>query len=149
VYSQCSGHNLTPPPSDDPETEEELKIFAGYTRIVANKVLHRGPQLITPPPTERGHPSPPVQWPNELELDEAQPQLEFDPSIIRYFDSATPFVNVVPLPEPRGVPSFEDAGLFFMHPPANSNPTAFLASDLQHAPTVAQEMQWADFLQRA
>ncbi|KAJ7879549.1 hypothetical protein B0H14DRAFT_2709166, partial [Mycena olivaceomarginata] len=94
-------------------------------------------------------PSPPVQWPNELELDEAQPQLEFDPSIIRYFDSATPFVNVVPLPEPRGVPSFEDAGLFFMHPPANSNPTAFLASNLQHAPTVAQEMQWADFLQRA
>ncbi|KAF7322074.1 Zn(2)-C6 fungal-type domain-containing protein [Mycena kentingensis (nom. inval.)] len=39
VYSQFSGHNLTPPPSSDVQTEEELKIFAGYTRVVAKKVI--------------------------------------------------------------------------------------------------------------
>ncbi|KAJ7267685.1 fungal-specific transcription factor domain-containing protein [Mycena haematopus] len=142
VYTQFSGHDLTPPPSNDPETEEELKIFAGYTRIVANKVLQRGPPLLnTPPQTERGHPSPPPQWMNELDV-----QREFDPSIIQYFDSATPFMNVVPLPELQGLPPFEDAGFFFTHPP-NSAADVFLAPEFQDAQTMAQEIRWAEFLQ--
>ncbi|KAJ6498764.1 fungal-specific transcription factor domain-containing protein [Mycena sanguinolenta] len=141
VYTQYSGHKLTPPPSDDPETEEELRTFAGYTRVVANKVLQRGPpQLITPPQTERGHPSPPAQWANELDV-----QREFDPSIIRYFDSAAPFTNVVPLPESQGSLPFNDAGFFFTQPP-DPAPNVPLASDFQqHAQTVTQEIQWAEF----
>ncbi|KAF7376610.1 Zn(2)-C6 fungal-type domain-containing protein [Mycena sanguinolenta] len=140
VYTQYSGHNLTPPPSDDPETEEELRTFAGYTRVVANKVLQRGPpQLKTPPQTDRRHPSPSSQWGNELDV-----QQEFDPSIIRYFDSVAPFTNVIPLPEPQGSLPFDDAGLFFTHPPNMA-----LASNFQHAQNAAQEIQWAEFWQTA
>ncbi|KAJ6498765.1 hypothetical protein C8R45DRAFT_1210675 [Mycena sanguinolenta] len=137
VYTQFSGHDLTPPPSDDPQTEEELKIFAGYTRVIANKVLQRGPpRLNTPPQTGL-----PAQWANASELDV---QREFDLSVIRYFDSATSFANVVPLPEPQGLLPFDDAGLFFTSP--NSAADVF-ASDFQHAQNVVQEIQWAQFLQ--
>ncbi|KAF7376609.1 Zn(2)-C6 fungal-type domain-containing protein [Mycena sanguinolenta] len=133
VYTQFSGHDLTPPPSDDPETEEELKIFAGYTRVVANKVLQRGPpRLNTPPQTE---------LPAQSELDV---QRGFDASIIQYFDSVAPFTDVVPLPEPQDSLPFDDAGLFFTSP--NSAADVF-ASDFQHAQDVAQEIQWAQFLQ--
>jgi hypothetical protein len=139
-YSQYSGHNLTPPPTSDPETEEELEIFAGYTRVVANKVLQRGlPRGFTPPQPERGGLStPPAQWVNELD----DVQREFDPTIVQYFDSAAPFGNLAPLLVPQGMTSDDDAGFFFTSPPISPSDGFF-----PHTQNEPQEMQWADFLQ--
>ncbi|KAJ6545412.1 hypothetical protein B0H19DRAFT_1167621 [Mycena capillaripes] len=144
VYSRYSGHNLSPPPTADPETEKELEIFAGYTRVVANKVLQRGLQTaLTPPQSENSNPSLPAQWATELE----EIQRDFDPSIVQYFDSAAPFGNVATLSEPQGLTSFEDAGFFFTYPPIVA-PNVPAGSNFQHTPpSVPPEMQWADFLQ--
>ncbi|KAJ7049717.1 hypothetical protein C8F01DRAFT_1181627 [Mycena amicta] len=68
VYSKFSGHSLTPPPvmTADTQTDEELEIFAGYTRVLANKVLARGasvqvrqpsPHLAAGPQHDNLHPS--------------------------------------------------------------------------------------------
>ncbi|KAJ7782407.1 fungal-specific transcription factor domain-containing protein [Mycena maculata] len=138
AYSQYSGHNLTPPPTDDLDAEDELEIFAGYTRVVANKVLARG--LERRPTPEHSEPSPPIQWQNDAGI-----QQDFDPAIVEYFahiDSTPPFGDAAPL-QPRGMPSFEDAGFFFTFPP-NSAPDA--GSAFQQTPSAGQEMQWTQFL---
>ncbi|KAJ7141205.1 hypothetical protein C8R44DRAFT_762931 [Mycena epipterygia] len=145
TYSQYSGHNLTPPPTADPQTDEDLEIFAGYTRVVAKKVLARGLQREpTPPHTEPSGP-PPTQWPIE------DIQRDFDPSIVGYFalpDSAIPFGNVDAggLAQPQGVAPVDDAGFFFTFPP-NSAAHVIAGSDYQQNPSVVPEMQWDSFLQ--
>ncbi|KAJ7168672.1 fungal-specific transcription factor domain-containing protein [Mycena filopes] len=143
VYSQFSGHNLTPPPGDS-ASESELEIFAGYTRVVAKKVLQRG--IHTPPRTESRFPSPP-SFRLDDERDE-MPKPAFDPSIVQYFDNATPFVDVPPLAEPQ-LAAF-DAGLFFTFPP-DAIPGLYTPELAGHEqifqPDVSQEMQWAEYLQ--
>ncbi|KAJ7665729.1 fungal-specific transcription factor domain-containing protein [Mycena rosella] len=145
-YSQYSGHRITPPPTSDPETEDELEIFAGYTRVVANKVLSHGmPRQPTPPQLERGDPFPPTQWQKDPE---GIPQ-DFDPSIVEYFalpNSSIPFENVKALPQPQRMAPVDDAGFFFTFPPSYAA-DAVVGSGFQQTPSVAQEMQWADFLQ--
>ncbi|KAJ6507293.1 fungal-specific transcription factor domain-containing protein [Mycena vitilis] len=151
VYSQYSGHNLSPPPTVDLETEQDLEIFAGYTRVVANKVLQRGPVLqrglLTPPQSGSGtsSPGPPLRWGYELE----DVQRDFDPSIVQYFDSAGPFgnMNVAPLSEPQSMASsasYERPGVFLTYPPVED---VLVGSNFQPMQSGPAALQWADFLQ--
>lgn len=132
VYSQYSGNNLLPPPPTDPDADDELEMFAGYTRAVANKVFKFG--LRAP---ERSEPSPPPQW---------QIPDDFDPSIVEYFalpNSETPFGDVTALPQPQNVGI--DAGFFFTVPPLSY---AAEGVGLDFQPTLSvMQMQWAEFLQ--
>ncbi|KAJ7502385.1 hypothetical protein B0H11DRAFT_1988368 [Mycena galericulata] len=145
VYSQYSGHNITPPPTSDPEHEDELAIFAGYTRVVANKVLARGlERRQTPTPNTQTEPPPPrTQW----QSDPGETQQNFDPAIVEYFahlDAAAPFGDVALLPQPHGMTSVEDAGFFFTFPP---NSAADAVGGFQQTPSVGQEIQWTRFLE--
>ncbi|KAJ7467123.1 fungal-specific transcription factor domain-containing protein [Mycena latifolia] len=147
VYSQYSGHNLTPPPTTDPDTEDELEIFAGYTRVVANKVLAHGLHRVpTPPQPPRSDQTPPPPWQNPEEI-----RRDFDPSIVEYFalpNSEIPFGNMGTIPQPHGmVPQVEDAGFFFTFPSTYAADVAGVGPDFQQTPSAAQEMQWAQFLQ--
>jgi hypothetical protein len=112
---------LTPPPQEHPETEEELEIFAGYTRVVANKVLARGFRRDSEPNFTHEHsdPSPVQQNDPEVLL------LDFDPSIIEYF--ALPTFETYP------APAVEDTGLH--------------GSDSQQLQYVVEDKQWEEFLQ--
>ncbi|KAJ6620108.1 hypothetical protein B0H10DRAFT_1946396 [Mycena sp. CBHHK59/15] len=130
VYSQYSGHSLTPPPTADRDTEEELEIFAGYTRVVANKVLTRGIHKEPSMSASQAMSSdsfPPVAgpsaWQSDLEVDVL---LDFNPSIIEYFTLPTPastntFRNVdwTSLLQ-YGMNPSEDTGFFFTFPPNSS-----------------------------
>ncbi|KAJ7212964.1 hypothetical protein GGX14DRAFT_445819 [Mycena pura] len=190
VYSQSSGHSLTPPPpTADSQTEEELEIFAGYTRVVANKVLAHGlrdqRQVSTstslqlspglgPHESNSSHSSASLRWQqldhDYYKSDDAAMQLQrdFDPCIVQYFDSAAPSpfadLDATPLARPQGMPSYADAGFFFTttYPPSSlvaaiSTAAAGVSvgdqstAGFQYATVpsagVAQEMQWAEFLQ--
>ncbi|KAF7305826.1 Zn(2)-C6 fungal-type domain-containing protein [Mycena chlorophos] len=67
MYSKFSGHSLSPPPTSDVETNAELDIFAGYTRVVAQKVIAHaaggkkaGGEQAQPAPQQQQHLYPPV-----------------------------------------------------------------------------------------
>ncbi|KAJ7354633.1 fungal-specific transcription factor domain-containing protein [Mycena albidolilacea] len=139
AYTLCSADNLAPPPFFDPKTEEELKIFAGYTRIIAKKALQRWP-----PQTACDDPSLPSfsQHPDGWEVEKFQQG--FDPTIIQSFDTTTPFGNVMLLPEPQALPSVEDAGFCSTYQ-FNLDPSESQQSDF-HRVQIAYERQWADFL---
>ncbi|KAF7315900.1 Zn(2)-C6 fungal-type domain-containing protein [Mycena indigotica] len=175
VYSQFSGHNLLPPPTTtDVEATEELEIFAGYTRVVAHKVLARRQ---TDRRVNADEPSPTTQW-NRLQLQgdadlsklsnaggELPWPRDFDPTIVQYFDSVDPFGNTssgdAAMLDHEG--SYEDAGFFFT-PAPNAVAAAQMAFDdgngrgWQHdnqqradltpipSATVLQQMQWAQYL---
>ncbi|KAJ6538867.1 fungal-specific transcription factor domain-containing protein [Mycena vulgaris] len=147
VYSQYSGHNLTPPPTADAETEDDLEIFAGYTRVVANKVLAHGLwREPTPPYIEHSASFSPTPTPAPWQNDPEEIRRDFDPSIVEYFalsNSETPFGT---LAQPQGMAPFEDSGFFFTFPPSYAT-DPIVGSDFQQTPSVAQEMQWAQFLQ--
>ncbi|KAJ6610732.1 hypothetical protein B0H10DRAFT_2059374 [Mycena sp. CBHHK59/15] len=135
VYSQYSGHNLTLPLTTDRDTKEELEIFAGYTRVIANKVLTRG---ICKEPSTSAH-----------RLLDVLP--DFDLSIVEYFTLPTPastntFGNVdwTSLLQYGTNPS-EDMGFFFTFPP-NSSAWGSNARLDPHTPSLMQEMQWAELL---
>ncbi|KAJ6605836.1 hypothetical protein B0H10DRAFT_2076061 [Mycena sp. CBHHK59/15] len=143
VYSQYSGHNLTPPPTADRDTEEELEIFAGYTRVVANKVLARGIRKRTIYVRITGY----VQ--RFIPSSDLLP--DFDPSIVEYFTLPAPastntFGNAdwTSLLQYGTNPS-EDAGFFFTFPP-NSYASGSNAGPDPHTPSLTQEMQWAELL---
>ncbi|KAJ7028515.1 hypothetical protein C8F04DRAFT_1118945 [Mycena alexandri] len=141
VYSQFSGHNITPPPTADKAAESELEIFAGYTRVVAKKVLQHGiHRAETPPQTESRFSSPPLRWNDGLE----DMQRAFDPSIVQYFNDATPFADVPPLAEPQA--SAFDAGLFFAFPPS-AMADVYAGSAYEQPPQIQDQMlEWPEYL---
>ncbi|KAJ7467109.1 hypothetical protein FB451DRAFT_1040695 [Mycena latifolia] len=147
VYSQYSGHNLTPPLPADPETEEELEIFGGYTRVVANKVLahalRRDSSLIH---TEPSGLSPPTHY--QWQSDPEAIQQNFDPSIVEYFalpNDTNPLGDVDSHFLPQGAASFEDPGFFLPQPQISSSDVG-VGSDLQQSLPAGQDIQWDQFL---
>ncbi|KAJ7162137.1 fungal-specific transcription factor domain-containing protein [Mycena filopes] len=136
IYSQLSGRQLAPPTSEEPVCQ--LGIFAGYTQIVARKVLQHGSHTEgTPPPSQSESrlpsPPPPLPWTGE---DGHFPSV-FDPSIVRYFNEVTPFREVPPLAEVQA-PAF-DAGLFFL-PQLSTMPDVYPASAYEREPPTAGTM---------
>ncbi|KAJ7665739.1 hypothetical protein B0H17DRAFT_1184497 [Mycena rosella] len=115
VYSKYSGHILARPPTADAEAEDELEIFAGYTRVVANKVIAHRMRTEPSLDTHAGPsgPIPPTQWHNDPE----ELRQEFDPSIIEYFSFQNPetfFGNAGSLSQPQG--TAQDAAQLFSFP---------------------------------
>ncbi|KAJ6538854.1 hypothetical protein DFH09DRAFT_1368755 [Mycena vulgaris] len=143
VHSQYSGHNLTPPPTTDSETEGELEIFAGYTRVVANKVLAHGLRREPTPYHERSDPShPPTQWQNKPE----ELRRDFDPSITEYFalPNSTTLGNVGSLAHSQEMASGQPES--FPLPPSYTA-DVFMGLDFQQPQSEPYEIQWEQLLQ--
>ncbi|KAJ7282689.1 hypothetical protein C8J57DRAFT_1296122 [Mycena rebaudengoi] len=127
LYSQHSGHSLTPPPNSDVEGEEELKIIAGSTRVLANKVLAHG---FHSPPQAFMHP----------EVDDAR--REFDPSIVEYFTVPSTQSVVAPAWASQELEGLDAGSLFFTVPPV---PTE--VSETLWGPSPMDDTQWSELLQ--
>ncbi|KAJ7646713.1 hypothetical protein FB45DRAFT_180259 [Roridomyces roridus] len=178
AYIEKTGHKLTPPPPTPmaikAEDEDMMNIFAGYTRIVANKVLERGLEGRSSPASSSqtqttdspGLYTPPTPLPSlleestfknnnrksiQLELPRNPPPRSvsgYDPAFIEYFSGQLPlYEEMLSVPQlPQSMP-FQDAGFFFTYPPNSGVPAA--GAGAGHGELdwqTGQEFQWGQLL---